>query len=211
LSAISNARIENAEYGIRIRELCAPSLSGVTFSKITGDRHVMLDGTDVIIPLVFEFGDSGQIVGSGSWDLEGSTHVVASEPVLNDADVGETGKADLIVYGGLATTGSAAPGDTVYFRSEAKDQVFGDDWGGIFFSSYVSGAAIDYADIGYAINPLFVHFPPAFTTITNSRIHHFKKTGIWVSEMAEGVAINNCIVERGSSLDVGYGYRGDLP
>jgi hypothetical protein len=163
LSSIKNAHIENGEYGIRIRDHCAPSLSGVTFASITNERHVMLDSTDVIIPLVFNPADSSEIVGMGSWSLA-KTKVVAANGVRFGQDlIGGDSKADLIVYGALNTSGSAAQGDSVYFRPETITSVSsstaGADWGGIAMSSSAEENLIEYADIGYAANPLFMYYP----------------------------------------------------
>jgi hypothetical protein len=116
-----------------------------------------------------------------------------------DLGYGTPGKVDLVVSGKLFTTGSTASGDTVYFRPETETSA-ATNWGGVLLDQSVyGGSVIEYADIGYAWNPLYVFFSDSLTTVRHSRIHHFAGIGVWVdgSLGQGGIVESNTIVQQG--------------
>ncbi|MGQ0723380.1 MAG: right-handed parallel beta-helix repeat-containing protein [Candidatus Eiseniibacteriota bacterium] len=203
LSDIENTSIENATYGIRVQNLIAPNLAEVDFVNIGGvpPKHIYLDNTDAFIPWGVW---NGAVVNEehGEWDLLGGTYVVATNTVSPSLETsfGVGGKVDLVPQGKIFTTGSTADGDTVYFRPETLTNT-GDGWGGILLDVNAAGSVIEYADIGYAENPVFLFIPDGATTIRNCRIHDFADVGIAVSgtTLLGGIIESNTI-ERGGVL-----------
>jgi hypothetical protein len=221
LSEIKDTEFKYGEVGLAIENQAAPSLSGLSFDEIVGDRHILLDSTDVIVPYAVKY-DSCWAPHPDScvtlwretqtiWDLEGGTHVVARNGMRTgqDSDIGVTGKDDLIVGGKMFAQGASS--DTVYFRPETETGS-AEDWGGITIDQgYAKGGAIEYADISHAENPLFVFYPDSLWALRHSRIHHFAETGLWVNgAVGQGGVVESNTIERGSGLDASLGRTGLL-
>lgn len=206
LSSVKNASIENATAGITVQNIGAPSLEGITFANIEANRDIYLT-SDVMIPAGYWTGSCTTFIHApGMWDLEGGTHVVASTTDFNDAAwIGTADKNDLIAYGKLLTDSTGAMGDSVFFGPDSitdiTDPAAGNDWGGIIMTDLSAGSHLWWVDIGYAENPLFMFYPDSLTSVVHSTIHHFGDTGIWVEgTTGHGGLIDNCVVDRGSTL-----------
>jgi hypothetical protein len=208
LSSISNATVRDAARGVSIENLIAPNLADVTFKNIGGSpaKHIYLDSTDVVLPYgVWDRTgpDSTHHVdpSPGIWELDGPTNVIAADSVRAGADMGygTPGRVDLIVSGKLFTAGSTASGDTVYFRPQTQTSA-ATGWGGILLDQSVyGGSVIEYADIGYAWNPLYVFFPDSLTTVRHSRMHHFAGIGVWVDgSLGQGGIVESNTIIRGT-------------
>jgi hypothetical protein len=149
------------------------------------------------------------------WNLLPGTNVVASQTATDKLSYGESGKVDLPVWGKMYAEGTQA--DPVVFRSDSMSTATGDDWGGITLSSEAAGSVIKYADIGFAHVPVFMSYPDTLTAVSNSVIHHFNDTGIWVegAKKQGGVIIGN-VIQRddpavnalGENLEAEYGNVG---
>jgi hypothetical protein len=64
-----------------------------------------------------------------------------------------------------------------------------------------AGSVIEYADIGYAENPVFLFIPDGATTLRNCRVHDFANVGIAVSGTTTlGGIIESNTIERGGIL-----------
>jgi hypothetical protein len=213
LSEIKDTEFKYGEVGIAIENQAAPSLSGLSFNTIVDNRHILLDSTDVFVPYAVKYDscayDTCWTQTQTIWDLEGGTHVVARNGMRagQDSNIGVTGKDDLIVGGKLFAQG--ASGDTVYFRPETVTSG-ADGWGGITVDNgYAKGGVIEYADISYAENPLFVFYPDSSWALRHSRIHHFAETGLWVDgAVGQGGVIESNTIERGSGLLLTLGRTG---
>jgi hypothetical protein len=209
LSRLEQVHIENASHGIRIENFQAPSIVDVTFDDITNSRHIYLADSDAMIPSGYY--ETSSCVGTfhevaGVWDLDPGTHVLTStndeeNPVNHDlACAGESTLVDIFVGGMLSVNG--AENDMVFFKPEnptdPSSEDAGRDWGGIFLSFYSEDSSIEYADIGYAANPVHL-FYPTDQVIANSRIHHFAETGVWAYGLggSDGPYFENLRVERG--------------
>lgn len=212
LSSIAHTSIADAAQGILIADYGTPNLAAVTFAGIKDDRHIVLE-SDAVIP--YGYWPGGVCNGypftevSGTWDLVGGTHVVASTTTLQDAGwLGESGRIDLLVYGNLVTGGSAATGDQVFFEPDAPDST-GDNWGGVFFTKFTRGSLLDWADLGFAANPVFIDYPDSLVGISNTRVHSFADVGVWVhGSLGEGGQVSDCTVVRGNEIDESLGAMG---
>jgi hypothetical protein len=207
-STVQHATIENAEYGMRFTDRCAPTLSNVTFRDISSgggprQRDVYLDGTDVVIPYgYFVPGNPPTfVVSPAQWHLTPGTNVVASNAVADPAkewEYGTTGKADLFVNGGINAIGTAT--DSISFGPEAPDPWISNNWGGLTHDGVVAGSRLEFVDIGYAANPLILFYPDSIT-VRDCRVHHFADRGIWVEgTWTGGVVIDSSTVERGTGI-----------
>jgi hypothetical protein len=210
ISSVEYAEIRNAETGIAVEDLCAPGLKGVQFSNITGDRHIYLDESDTFLASYVTSGDSCIYHDPASWDLEPGTRVVAADTSTNDASwVGTAGKVDLIAQATLNAAGT--DGNEVVFAPESPTASAGDDWGGLMLDFPSAGSQLEYAELAYAANPLFLYYPSASTTIENCWIHHFKDYGIWMyGALGDGAVIRENTIERGQGLDTEIGKVGLL-
>lgn len=212
LSSIAYASIADAAQGILIADYGTPNLAAVTFAGIKDDRHIVLE-SDAVIP--YGYWPGGVCNGypftevSGTWDLVGGTHVVASTTTLQDAGwLGESGRIDLLVYGNLMTGGSAATGDQVFFEPDDPDST-GDNWGGVFFTKFTRGSLLDWADLGFAANPVFIDYPDSLVGMSNTRVHSFADVGVWVhGSLGEGGQVSDCTVERGDEIESSLGAMG---
>jgi hypothetical protein len=120
-----------------------------------------------------------------------------------DLTGGDPGKVDFIVRGKLVgrRPGVVPASEWIRFESTAKDSLNGDDWGGLVFDWTSGGSVLEDADIGWAVNPIFLYYPDSLTTIQGCRIHHFNDKGVWVyGTMGVGAVIDSCTIERGVGL-----------
>jgi hypothetical protein len=120
-----------------------------------------------------------------------------------DLTGGEPGKVDFIVRGKLVgrRPGVVSPSEWIWFESTDKDSLNGDDYGGLVFDWTSSGSVLEDADIGWAVNPVFLYYPDSLTTIQGCRIHHAQDKGVWVyGTMGVGAVIETCTIERGVGL-----------
>jgi hypothetical protein len=194
-----------AEFGISIRDRCAPKLDDVSFARIGGGRHIYLDSADVFLPVgLYPDGHcaAGFQPSPGTWDLAPGTNVVAANAAIDpdrEAAIGTPGKVDLIVDAKLTAIGSGS--DSVTFRPEFPNDGAGDEWGGLTVSSYAVGTVLDTVQISHAANPLFLHYADS-TLVANTTVHHFKETGIWVKGggLTIGAEIKDVLVDRGAGL-----------
>jgi hypothetical protein len=123
-----------------------------------------------------------------------------------DLTGGEPGKVDFIVRGKFIgrRPGVVAPTEWIWFESTDKDSLNGDDYGGLVFDWTSAGSVLEDADIGWAVNPVFLYYPDSLTTIQGCRIHHFNDKGVWVyGTMGVGAVIETCTIERGVGLSGG--------
>jgi urease beta subunit len=190
-TVLKGVTISDARYGIAIDSLRAATIDSVAFTNIEDDRHIYLNGTDVVI--------SRQLWWLGSevdyWNLLPGTNVVASQTATDRLSYGESGKVDLPVWGKMYAEGTQA--DPVVFRSDSMSTATGDDWGGIILSAEAAGSLIKYADIGFAHVPVFLSYPDTLTAVSNSVIHHFNDTGIWVEgAKKQGGVIQDNVIQR---------------
>jgi hypothetical protein len=203
VNLLKYVEIENATAGVTITTLRAPSLDSVTFTNIQDNRHIYLEGADVVL--------SPNTCATGNWhtywNLLPGTHVVASTTVDSNEQLsyGDATKVELVVFGGLIAIG--AENDQIYFRADGSTAP--DAWGGLTLRNQ-HDVLLRYADIGYAATPVFVYAPWAKAAIEYSTIHDFAETGIWMKSCRGGgtsngnVWVANSIVTRdGLDSDVG--------
>jgi hypothetical protein len=226
VSRIEHATIEDAMVGVRIKDLCAPGLSDVTFSNIdaTGGvaRHIFLDSTDVVLP----FGNWDPVHYEGGsvepapvvWSLEAPTNVVATNGVASGKEhpwtgspyyYGHAGKVDLFSDGEIFTDNESGPVDYVRFRPEVQDNEEGDGWGGLQVHWWWGHhSEFRYADVGHAVDGIFF-VSPGSCVVENSRIHHYANYGIRThGSHAGGVTVSNSLILRGDSLAADKGIWG---
>ncbi|MGQ0723063.1 MAG: FlgD immunoglobulin-like domain containing protein [Candidatus Eiseniibacteriota bacterium] len=214
LSSIAHATIRDAAKGISIENLIAPNLADVQFTNIGGSpaKHIYLDSTDVVLPYgVWDRTANPDTVKRvpGTWDLA-RVNVIAANAASQDAPYGAASQVDLIVQGKLFTSGSSANGDSTYFRPESPTSA-GNNWGGLLLDFDAAGSVIEYLDIGYAANPVFLFYADSSTALRHCRIHDFADVGIWVDEaVGFGGIIESNTVERGTNVLLSLGRTGIL-
>jgi hypothetical protein len=95
---------------------------------------------------------------------------------------------DFQAYGKVTAVGDAS--NLVSFLPEAASPATGDLWGGFYVDWTADGSRFEYVDIGYAEIPLFLFYQTGSTAseVRHSTIHHFKDTGIWISN-ASGAGV----------------------
>lgn len=139
------------------------------------------------------------------WDLRAPTRVVfEADSSAWDFTGGEPGRVDIFELGNVEMRrpeSVASPDDFIWFQSTAMDSVNGDDWGTLLLYPSAGRCAIEDADFGFAVNPLFLWAPDSLSVVANTRVHHFAATGIWVlGTPYQGAVIDSCVVERGVGL-----------
>lgn len=227
ISSVTNATIANAEVGVRITNLVAPTLEDVTFQNIevpagTGAvaRHILLDGTDVVLPygLWVGYGQGDPVDGNRVvWDLEAPVSVVATNTVAAGMNhplaYGHSADVDLFVDGVLITQNTAGPQAHVWFRPETAidglktSEVF-DGWGGIEVHSTAEGTYLRDAEISHVRDGLFFAYPKS-CTVRDTQVHHYKDKGIHVvGEFGDGLTVKDCLIARGESLPGDFGLWG---
>ncbi len=181
-SRIEYAEIRDAWTGVWSDGI-APSLGHLVFSGS--------EIADIFLP-----GDA-RIAPGSEWNLVAPTRVAATlfDYPTHEDTLGTAGVTDLIVLGSLITQ-SGAPQDTVWFESVAKDEVNGDDWGGITVAA--GGTAIlRGCSVGYALRG--VYFAAAGTAVLeDSRVHHYAQEGVF--DYGSDALIQRCTVERGANF-----------
>ncbi len=192
-SFVHHARIANGTAGIRIRNTGAPALQSVSFEEIAGDRHIVLDGSDVYVP--FE----------GGWTLPAGTRVKVRPHGVGQPEIAgrNPGLVDLVGHGPFVVEG--VEGDSVHFEAEgahADSLALGRAWGGILVDWFSTGNSIAYADIGHALTPLTLLFQDM--PVEHSRLHDFANEGLRVQGIGwtEGPRIRWNLVERGNVDDL---------
>ena len=209
-SSIEHASVEDADVGIGIENICAPTIKDVEFDDITEDRHIYLDSTDVFFPHgYFTVGDcpfdvsDTTAVALVSWDLTPGTHVVAADASAQDGWAGHSNVVDLFADGKLTAIGSSSK--SIFFRPETPDSVNADNWGGLALGEGSGNSKLDRVDIGMAVNPLFLAFPDS-VHVTRSRIHTFSDVGLWVYAYGTDEAVvDSCTIERGTAVSGSLG------
>jgi hypothetical protein len=193
-TVLKGVTISDASYGIAIDSLRAATIDSVMFKNIEDDRHIYLNGTDVVVTHDIGWGpDPG--TDTDYWRLLPGTEVVASQSATDKLSYGESGKADLALWGKMYAVGDSTR--AVVFRSDSMSTATGDDWGGIILSSEAAGSLIKYADIGFAHVPVFLSYPDTLTAVSHSLIHHFNETGIWVEgAKKQGGVIQDNVIQR---------------
>lgn len=227
-SHLDHVKIDGAQVGIEIDNQCAPAIASLSVTnpgKVPGsnpgaDAGIYVKETDLELQMGW-WKTSGTgctpqqpcfITDPAHWDLTGPLNVVVSNSVPSgsgrDLGVGEPGVVDLVPRARLATTGDAS--DQVVFRPLviSTNNESGADWAGISLDDHFKHS-IDYADVGYAINPVFMFMADSSTVVRHSRIHHFRDVGVWVdgSKGVGGVITAN-LIERGSGLAPSAGNEG---
>jgi hypothetical protein len=203
-SSVTNSTIEHAESGIRIVNQIAPTIAGNTFADNSAD--ILIDTTDAVIPDI------------AYWDLEAPIAVQGTQSMspVGDALFGTSGKTNLIAQGPLVTRNDVGSvDDRVTFHPDVitpdGSPSGSNDWGGIFLDSHAAGSVLEWADIGYASNPVFVR-EPSDVIIRNSTIHHFASTGLWVNgahdATSPGLVVESTIIDRGELADASLGKVG---
>ncbi len=165
-SHLYHTRIEDATAGVVMRRTGAPSMINVMFADIEGDRHILVDSTDVYVPY------------GGTWDLRAPTTVKAAAGIRSGSEIGTAnGKVEIVVQGTMIT--AAPQGGWVKFEpvDVPTTATSGDEWGGLFFDWLSTGSLLESADIGYARTPISLFWQDA--TIRWSRIHHFADRAVW--------------------------------
>ena len=186
---VEYAHIANAMIGAQI-----DSVSGNLF-------HVSFESNeqDIYLP------DDTRIGRDAKWGLEAGTRVYANTSSTHDWPWGTEDKVDLIVQGKLFTYGTSDAGSSVYFAPSDTATSGGlytcEDWGGIGLWPGSEGSELEYADVGFAANPLFLYYPDSLTTVRSSSIHHFAEIGVWAYGAAgpDGV-VESCTIERGAGI-----------
>jgi hypothetical protein len=195
---VENTNIQDASGGITIEDLCTPRLAGVQFGNISADRHIYLDESDAVLASYYREGQNPPFTyhyDPATWDLDAGTHVIATDSCSNDAWLGTSGKVDLIAQAKLNADGT--DGNEIVFTPESPTASTADDWGGLSLDHASAGSQLEYIDIGYAANPLFMFYPDSLTRVAHSKIHHFADTGIWVcGAMGQGGMIDSSLVAR---------------
>ncbi len=149
------------------------------------------------------------------WDLRAPTRAVfEADSSAWDFTGGEPGRVDIFGLGNVEMRrpeSVASPDDFIWFQSTAMDSVNGDDWGTLLLYPSAGRCAIEDADFGFAVNPIFLWAPDSLSVVANTRVHHFAETGIWVlGTPYQGAVIDSCIVGRGARLAASKGDIGIL-
>jgi hypothetical protein len=118
---------------------------------------------------------------------------LADDFFINGEFLGER-KVDIVIQGAMSALGIVS--DSVKFRPDTPNPSSGRLWSGLYFDWMADPSVIDYADIGYAVNPIFLSWQYDPAVIKHSRIHHFGEVGIWASNCNPGVLIQNNTVQR---------------
>lgn len=220
ISRVSHARIENADVGVRIKDLVAPGLADVTFQNCaTGGgavtRDILLDQSDVVLPwgvwntAMYSDVEEDRVV----WDLEAPANVVATNTVTPGknhptATLGDTTKVDLFIDGGLLTRNEAGPAAFVWFRPFSAVDSLGTGWGGIEVHSYAKGTSLRYARVSHAEDPLYFAYPES-CTVANSQVHHYANYGIRVlGGSNNALTVESTLIARGPGLGAARGIWG---
>jgi hypothetical protein len=220
-SRLSFVTIENATVGVEIAGLCAPGLEQVTFTNTyiplpPNDfaRDILLNQTDVVLPYGRWTGQLPEQVEKDPvrWDLEAPTNVVATNTVApgknHPLGYGDSNKVDLFGDGPILTNNASGPVAYVAFRPEARNDVSGEDWGGIEVHWTATGTWLRYADIGHAADPLFFAYPES-CRVEFSSIHHYANYGIRaIQGSAAGLTVTSSQIVRGKYLGATKGIWG---
>lgn len=224
VSSLKHVTIDNAEVGIEIEGLCAPTIENVTFTDIAIDpesgvaRHIHLKDTDVVLPFGWWNGSpptAAFVVAPVTWDLEAPLNVVATNATAPGRDhplgYGHAGKVDLFADGRMTTRDDVHPPPPyvtqyVFFRPVTLTPDLGDGWGGIQVHSRpvppeAKGTSLRFADIGYAIDPLTFAYPES-CAVRDTRVHHYANHGIsMLGGWTRALTVQDSEVLRGAGLD----------
>jgi hypothetical protein len=146
-SVLDDVIFRDADYSIKLKGMCAPTLTDITFQQSKyGDIHI--DGTDIVIPREYDLTGTPTVSTLGIWDLTGPASIVTTPKSASnyDAAFGADSLVDIIVQGRLITR----PGTNAVIFGPGVTSADSAHWGGLYVDWHAEGTDIEGAKVGNA-------------------------------------------------------------